>query len=80
MLTERDRLILDFEGKHLKHQGSKEGAIRDLFGSVTLYCQQLAHLLTTEQAPAYSPMTVRRMQRRLRPVHNVNTIGRYGTV
>lgn len=77
MLTERQKLIFDFEGKHFKYQGAKEAAIRELFGNVTRCYQQLGHLIGLEFALAYAPMTVRRLQGRRRRVHVVNSMAAY---
>lgn len=63
-LSDEERLVLDFEGRRFKYQGAKEVAIRELFGNVTHYYQRLAHLLDREDALAYAPMLVRRLNGR----------------
>jgi hypothetical protein len=63
-LTDREQRILDLEGKSFKYQGAKEIVIRDLFGNVTHYYQQLIHLLDRQDAIAYAPMTVGRLRGR----------------
>ena len=67
MLTDREQRMLDLEREQFKYQGAKDIAIRELFGNVTHYYQQLSHLIDRQAAVAYAPMTVRRLQARRRP-------------
>jgi hypothetical protein len=63
-LSERDRLLLEFERQWWKHQGSKESAIRDLFDmSTTRYYQLLNALIDTQAALDFDPMLVKRLRR-----------------
>lgn len=64
MLSERDREILEFEGRWWKYSGAKEQAIRDLFDmSATRYYQRLNALLDKPEALETNPMVVRRLLR-----------------
>lgn len=63
-LSERDRLILDFERQWWKHAGAKEQAIRAEFGlSAARYYQVLGVVIDAPLALAYDPMLVKRLQR-----------------
>lgn len=63
-LSERDRLLLEFERQWWKHQGSKESAIRDLFDmSTTRYYQLLNALIDSQAALEFDPMLVKRLRR-----------------
>jgi Protein of unknown function (DUF3263) len=63
-LTERERLILDFERQWWRHAGAKEQAIRDRFAiSSTRYYQAVNALLDNPAALAYDPVLVRRLRR-----------------
>ena len=63
-LTARDREILAFERQWWKYAGSKEQAIRELFGmSATRYYQVLNGLLDSPEALAHDPMLVKRLRR-----------------
>ena len=63
-LSERDRLLLEFERGWWKHEGSKENAIRERFDmSATRYYQVLNALIDTEAALAADPMLVKRLRR-----------------
>ncbi|MDI1465822.1 DUF3263 domain-containing protein [Catellatospora sp. KI3] len=71
-LTERERLILDFEKQWWRHAGAKEQAIRDRFEiSSTRYYQVLNALLDNPAALAHDPVLVGRLRRlrgsRIRP-------------
>ena len=69
-LNDKERQILAFERQWWKHAGSKEQAIRDLFGvSSTRYYQMLNSLLESPAALEYDPVLVRRL-RRLRATRN----------
>lgn len=65
-LTDGQRAILDFETRATwwRTAGAKENAIRDRFGiSSVRYYQLLNRCLDDPEALAYSPATVRRLQR-----------------
>lgn len=63
-LTEEERLILALERKFFAQRGSKEQAIRDVFGwTPTRYYQKLAALADRPAALAHDPLTVKRLQR-----------------
>ena len=63
-LTDRDRVILDFEGEWRRHAGAKEEAIRaDLGLSPARYYQLLGRLIDTADAQAHDPMLVKRLRR-----------------
>jgi hypothetical protein len=63
-LTERDRAMLDFERQWWRYAGSKEQAVRDLFGmSATRYYQVLNALIDRPEAVEYDPMLVKRLRR-----------------
>lgn len=64
MLTDRQRAMLDFESSWWRQRGSKEDAITAAFGvSPVRYYQLLNRCLDDPEALAYSPTTVRRLQR-----------------
>ncbi|WP_254550591.1 DUF3263 domain-containing protein [Catellatospora tritici] len=63
-LTERERLILDFEKQWWRHAGAKEQAIRDRFElSATRYYQVLNALLDNPAALEHDPVLVGRLRR-----------------
>ena len=63
MLTDTEKAVLDFEGQHWRHAGTKEAAIRVTFGvSPTRYYQRLAALTDRAEAAAYAPAVVRRVR------------------
>ena len=63
-LTERDRMLLEFERQWWKYAGAKENAIRELFDmSATRYYQVLNALIDSEAALAFDPMLVKRLRR-----------------
>ncbi|MEY4323058.1 MAG: hypothetical protein RL410_839 [Actinomycetota bacterium] len=63
-LSERDRLLLEFERQWWKYAGAKENAIRELFDmSATRYYQVLNALIDTEAALNFDPMLVKRLRR-----------------
>jgi hypothetical protein len=64
-MTDQERAMLDFERANSwwKYAGSKETAIRDLFGvSSTRYHQQLVRLLERPAAEEYDAFTARRLR------------------
>ena len=64
VLSERDAQILEFERQWWKYSGSKEQAIRELFGlTATRYYQVLNVLIDTPEALAADPMLVKRLRR-----------------
>lgn len=64
MLSERDRAILDFEREWWQHPGAKEDAIRQSFElSPARFYQILGQLIDSEEALAYDPMLIKRLQR-----------------
>ena len=63
-LSERDRMLLEFERQWWKYAGAKENAIRELFDmSATRYYQVLNALIDSEAALACDPMLVKRLRR-----------------
>jgi hypothetical protein len=63
-LTERDIEVLAFERQWWKYAGSKEQAVRELFGmSATRYYQVLNTLIDSPAALAHDPMLVKRLRR-----------------
>lgn len=63
-LTDDDRRVLDFAALTWKHDGNRDMAIRDEFGTnATNYMQRLNALLDRPEAMAYAPVTVKRLRR-----------------
>ncbi len=63
-LTQRDRDILDFERSWWSATSPKDVQIREQFElSATRYYQLLGEMLDTDDAMAYDPLVVRRLQR-----------------
>lgn len=64
-LTSRQRDILDFErGWSFRHPGSKDAAIRELFGcSAWRYAQELNALIDVPAAYVAEPSLVKRLRR-----------------
>ena len=63
-LTQRDRDILDFERSWWSATAPKDVQIRERFElSATRYYQVLGDMLDTDDAMAYDPLVVRRLQR-----------------
>lgn len=63
MLTDTEKAVLDFEGQHWRHAGTKEAAIAEQFGVTAMrHYQRLAVLLEHPGAAAYAPTTVRRLR------------------
>lgn len=65
MLTVRDHMILEFEGRAYRHIGAKEQHIRELFGTTpTHYYQELNRIIDRESAYAHAPLLVHRIRAR----------------
>ena len=63
-LSDRDREILAFERQWWKYAGSKEQAVKELFGlSGTRYYQVLNALIDRPEALEADPLLVRRLRR-----------------
>jgi len=63
-LSERDRLILDFEARWGHHVAQKEEAVREeLSLTPARYYQLLGRLIDDSDALAYAPMLVHRLRR-----------------
>ena len=63
-LSKRDVRVLDFEGSWWLYPQPKDRTIKEYLGmSATRYYQVLRRLVDDENALAYAPMTVRRLQR-----------------
>lgn len=63
-LSDRDRLLLEFERESWKLTVPKERAIRERFGfSPARYHQLLNRVVERPEAIAYDPMLVRRLRR-----------------
>lgn len=66
VLTERDRAVLEMEGRFWRHTGAKEAAIRaELDMTAVRYYQALRRLTDDSAALAHAPLTVNRLRRRL---------------
>jgi hypothetical protein len=64
VLSDRDRLMLEFERAWWLLPGPKEAAIREhLEVSATRYYQALTRLLDDPDAMEYDPLTIRRLRR-----------------
>ncbi|MQS12854.1 DUF3263 domain-containing protein [Streptomyces kaniharaensis] len=63
-LSERDRAVLELEGRQWRTAGAKERAIREELGlSGTRYYQLLNALLDRPEAVAHAPVLVNRLRR-----------------
>ena len=63
-LSERDLKVLEFERHWWKYDGSKEQAIKELFGmSSTRYYQVLNGLINNPAALSEDPMLIKRLRR-----------------
>ena len=63
-LSHKDRTVLDFEGSWWLYPEPKDRAIPEYLGmSATRYYQALRRLMDDDDAKAYAPLTVRRLQR-----------------
>ena len=63
VMDDRDRAILDCEGRTWRSVGLKERAMRDLGMTPPAYYTRLVALLETRDALEYAPMTVTRLRR-----------------
>lgn len=64
LLSDRDRLILDFEARRPGHSAAKEERIRtDLQLAPARYYQLLDRVIDTQEALEQDPMLVRRLRR-----------------
>ncbi|MDR0366216.1 MAG: DUF3263 domain-containing protein [Bifidobacteriaceae bacterium] len=63
-LDEFERQVLMFERQWWRYEGSKEGAIRDLFQiEPTRYYQALNRLIDSDEALAFDPRLVKKLRR-----------------
>ncbi|WP_380278239.1 DUF3263 domain-containing protein [Kitasatospora purpeofusca] len=63
-LDERDRAVLELEGRSWRTAGAKERAVREELGlSSTRYYQLLNALLDRPEALAHAPVLVNRLRR-----------------
>jgi hypothetical protein len=68
-----------FERQHWCYEGSKESAIRDLFGiDPTRYYELLSRLIDTDQALAFDPQLVKRLRRQRLERHRARSARRLG--
>ncbi len=75
-LSDRDRLLLDFESRWIAHDAEKEEAIRaELDLAPALYYQLLARYIEHPDAAAHDAMLVHRL-RRLRDARESERAGR----
>jgi Protein of unknown function (DUF3263) len=76
-LTTRECEMLDFEREWWQFDGRKEDLIRDRFGvSASAYYRALQMLIELDAAPAYDPLTVRRLRRQRDQRRRVRLEGR----
>ena len=69
--------VLAFEGRRWNRSGSKEQAIRDVFGvSATRYYQLLNAVIDKPAALAHEPLVVRRLQRLRDARRRIRSAGR----
>lgn len=62
-LTERERELLAFERRRWRYTGSKEQAVREVFGiSAARYYQLLSELIDRPEALAHDPILVKRLR------------------
>ena len=62
-LSERDRAILEFEGRWWTEPGPKDTAIKDRFGLSSSRTAGLAALIDSSEAESLAPLLVRRLRR-----------------
>ncbi|NIA25715.1 MAG: DUF3263 domain-containing protein [Gammaproteobacteria bacterium] len=64
MLSQRDKMVLDFERSWWMLPGPKDRAIREYLGvSAGTYYGILRRLIDVPEALDYDPLTIRRLQR-----------------
>lgn len=64
MLTVREKMTLDLAGRYFKHAGRRDAVAREVLGFTPWRFSQVVNdLLDRPDALAYSPQTVRRLQR-----------------
>jgi hypothetical protein len=64
MLSQRDKMVLDFERSWWMLPGPKDRAIREHLGiSAGVYYQTLRRLVELPEAAVYDPLTIRRLRR-----------------
>ncbi|GBD84149.1 hypothetical protein BMS3Abin02_00537 [bacterium BMS3Abin02] len=64
MLSQRDKMVLDFERSWWMLPGPKDRAVREYLGvSAGSYYRILRRLVDEPEALDYDPMTIRRLQR-----------------
>ena len=64
MLSQRDKLVLDFERTWWMLPGPKDRAIREHLGiGAGVYYQALRRLVEDPEAADYDPLTIRRLRR-----------------
>lgn len=63
-LSDRDRMVLEFERLRWKYQGVKDAAVLELFGmSSTRYAQVVQWVIEQPDALVYDPALVGRLRR-----------------
>ena len=63
-LSERDRLLLEFERQWWKYAGAKDAAVKELFNiSAKQYYELLNNLIDRPDALAASPLLIKRLRR-----------------
>lgn len=71
-LSDRDRVLLDFEARWGRHGAAKEEAVREeLALTPARYYQLLGRLVDDADALAYAPMLVHRLRRMREAQHAV---------
>jgi hypothetical protein len=64
MLSQRDKLVLDFERSWWMLPGPKDRAIREHLGiGAGVYYKSLRRLVDDPEAADYDPLTIRRLRR-----------------
>lgn len=77
-LSDRDRVLLDFEARWGRHGAAKEEAVRtELALTPARYYQLLGRLVDDAEALAYDPMLVHRL-RRMRDAHTAPATAAFG--
>ena len=63
-LTARDKQVLDFAGRHYRFTGKQEAdMLTELDMSATAFWAKVHALIDRQEALAYAPTTVKRLQR-----------------